>query len=79
VITSGPYRFVRHPGYAAFPFLFAGGGVALGSWLAALIGLIQFAPLLVRTVREDRFLQERLDGYGAYSQKVRYRLLPGVW
>ena len=79
VITSGPYRFVRHPGYAAFPVILTGGGLALGSWLAAFIGLIMFLPILVRTVREDRFLQERLEGYGAYAQKVRYRLLPGVW
>jgi protein-S-isoprenylcysteine O-methyltransferase Ste14 len=79
LITSGPYRFVRHPGYAAFTFIFAGGGLALGSWLAALIGLATFLPLLWRTVQEDRFLGEQLEGYAAYAQKVRYRLFPGVW
>jgi protein-S-isoprenylcysteine O-methyltransferase Ste14 len=79
LITSGPYRFVRHPGYASFSLVFPGGGLALGSWLAAFIGLLMWLPVLVRTAREDRFLQERLEGYGAYAQKVRYRLLPGVW
>ena len=79
VITTGPYRFVRHPGYAASPFVFIGGGLALGSWLAALIGLILALPILRRTVLEDRILHEQLEGYAAYAQQVRYRLFPGVW
>ncbi len=79
VITTGPYRYVRHPGYAASPFVFVGGGLALGSWLAALIGLILILPIVRRTVVEDRILHEQLDGYAAYAQDVRYRLLPGVW
>jgi protein-S-isoprenylcysteine O-methyltransferase Ste14 len=79
LVTGGPYRFVRHPGYACCPFIFIGGGLALGSWLAAVIGLVMFLPILWRTVQEDRFLLERLEGYAAYAQKVRYRLLPGVW
>jgi protein-S-isoprenylcysteine O-methyltransferase Ste14 len=79
VITSGPYRYLRHPGYAALPFLFAGGGLVLGSWLAALIGLVMCLPMLHRTAREDGILREQLEGYAAYAQKVRYRLFPGVW
>jgi protein-S-isoprenylcysteine O-methyltransferase Ste14 len=79
LITSGPYAYVRHPGYAACPFLFIGGGLALGSWLAALLGAVLFLPMLRRTVVEDRTLHERLPGYADYAQKVRYRLLPGVW
>jgi protein-S-isoprenylcysteine O-methyltransferase Ste14 len=79
VITTGPYRYVRHPGYAACPFILAGGGLALGSWLAALIGLLLFLPILRRTVQEDRLLREQLEGYDEYARKVRYRLVPGVW
>jgi len=79
VITTGPYRYLRHPGYAACPFLFIGGGLVLGSWLAALIGLIMVLPILRRTAEEDRILREQLDGYAAYAQEVRYRLFPGVW
>jgi len=79
VITTGPYRYVRHPGYAASPFVFIGGGLALGSWLAALIGLILVLPIFRRTVMEDHILHEQLEGYAAYAQKVRYRLIPGVW
>ena len=79
VITSGPYRFVRHPGYAVAPFLFVGGSLALGSWLAAASSLLLLVPLLRRTAQEDRILRAELDGYAAYAEKVRYRLIPGVW
>ena len=79
LITSGPYRYVRHPAYACCPFLFVGGGLALGSWLAALIGLVMVLPIVRRTALEDRVLREQLEGYAAYAQKVRYRVLPGVW
>jgi protein-S-isoprenylcysteine O-methyltransferase Ste14 len=79
LVASGPYRFVRHPAYASSPFLLIGGGLALGSWLAALIGLLLALLILRRTALEDRILRERLDGYAAYAQKVRYRVLPGIW
>ena len=79
LITNGPYRYVRHPGYAAAPYLLIGGGLALGSWLAALLGLLMALLLMRRTFLEDRILREQLDGYAAYAEKVRYRVLPGVW
>jgi protein-S-isoprenylcysteine O-methyltransferase Ste14 len=79
LVTGGPYRFVRHPAYASAPFLLVGSGLALGSWLAALIGLLMFFLLLPRTVQEDRILREQLEGYVAYAQQVRFRLFPGVW
>jgi protein-S-isoprenylcysteine O-methyltransferase Ste14 len=79
VITTGPYRYLRHPGYAASPFLLIGGGLVLGSWLAALIGVVMCLPIFRRTAREDRILQEQLEGYAAYARTVRYRLFPGVW
>jgi protein-S-isoprenylcysteine O-methyltransferase Ste14 len=79
VISSGPYRYIRHPGYAAGAILFASGGLVLGSWLAGLIGSMIVLPVLVRAAREDRILHEQLEGYAAYAEKVRYRLIPGVW
>ena len=79
LVTSGPYRYVRHPAYACAPFLMVGGGLALGSWLAALVGLLLVIPILIRAAREDRFLRDQLEGYAAYAEKVRYRVLPGVW
>ena len=79
LITSGPYRYVRHPAYAAFPFLMVGSGLALGSWLAALLGLLLVLPVLRRCALEDRVLREQLEGYAAYAGQVRYRMFPGVW
>lgn len=78
-ITVGPYRYIRHPGYAAALVCGLAAGLALGSWIGA-------APLAVlgllfvrRTVNEDRLLQRELPGYAEYASRVRYRLLPGVW
>jgi protein-S-isoprenylcysteine O-methyltransferase Ste14 len=79
LVTGGPYRWVRHPAYASAPFLLIGGGLALGSWLAALVGLLLVLPILRRTAMEDRILHEQLEGYAAYAREVRYRILPGVW
>jgi protein-S-isoprenylcysteine O-methyltransferase Ste14 len=70
-----PYAVVRHPGYA----FFLGMPLALGS-LWGLIPVILLCPLLVaRTVLEDQMFQNELAGYEEYAQRVRYRLVPGVW
>jgi protein-S-isoprenylcysteine O-methyltransferase Ste14 len=79
LVTSGPYRFVRHPAYLAFPFLMVGSGLALGSWPAALIGLVLVPAVVRRAALEDRVLREQLEGYAAYARQVRYRMFPGVW
>jgi protein-S-isoprenylcysteine O-methyltransferase Ste14 len=79
VITTGPYRLVRHPGYAAGILLFVGTGLALGSWLAVLVGVLMCVPIIRRTVQEDRTLRQELEGYAQYAEKVRYRLIPGLW
>jgi protein-S-isoprenylcysteine O-methyltransferase Ste14 len=79
VVDTGPYAIIRHPGYAFGFLLFLGIPLALGS-LWALIPAILLCPLLVvRTVLEDRTLQAELPGYKEYAQRVRYRLLPGIW
>jgi protein-S-isoprenylcysteine O-methyltransferase Ste14 len=79
VIDTGPYAIVRHPGYVFGYLLFLGMPQALGS-LWALIPAVLLGPLLVmRTVGEDRTLREELAGYKDYTQRVRYRLVPGVW
>jgi len=79
VIDIGPYAIIRHPGYAFGFLLFVGIPVALGS-LWALIPAILLCPLLVmRTVWEDQTLQAELPGYKEYTQRVKYRLIPGVW
>ncbi|HEY43298.1 MAG TPA: isoprenylcysteine carboxylmethyltransferase family protein [Anaerolineae bacterium] len=79
VATGGPYRYVRHPGYVGFAVSFFGTSLALGSlWATIPAGLIA-CLLIVRTALEDRTLQDELPGYKDYAQRVRYRLLPGIW
>src|SRR5262249_14739682 len=79
VIDTGPYAIIRHPGYALGYPLFLGMPLALGS-LWALIPAILLCPLLVlRTIWEDQTLRGELAGYEEYAQRVRYRLVPGVW
>jgi protein-S-isoprenylcysteine O-methyltransferase Ste14 len=79
VVSSGPYRFVRHPGYAAVIGVALASGLALGSWASLLpSGLV--VPLLAwRAHREEALLNAELPGYLEYARAVRYRLLPGVW
>ncbi len=80
VVTSGPYAFVRHPGYTAGILIMAASGPALGSWLAAALLLIFSLPfLLYRAITEDRILQVELAGYSDYAKEVRWRLVPGIW
>jgi protein-S-isoprenylcysteine O-methyltransferase Ste14 len=79
VITTGPYRFVRHPGYAGAILFFLCSGVALGSWWSVLPMALGAARLVYRTSLEDRMLRRELRGYPDYARKVRYRLVPGVW
>jgi protein-S-isoprenylcysteine O-methyltransferase Ste14 len=79
VITSGPYRLVRHPGYTAAIVMFVGIPLALASWWALLPAALAIALLIVRTSWEDRLLQAELSGYADYARRTRYRLLPGFW
>jgi protein-S-isoprenylcysteine O-methyltransferase Ste14 len=79
LVTSGPYRFVRHPGYVGAILASLCGGVALGS-LWSLVPLVPFAVLFLRrTAVEDRMLRADLGGYAGYAERVRYRLVPGLW
>jgi protein-S-isoprenylcysteine O-methyltransferase Ste14 len=80
VVTTGPYAFVRHPGYTARILIIAASGPALGSWLAAALVVIFSLPfLLYRAITEDRILQLELAGYSHYAERVRWRLVPGIW
>ena len=78
-IATGPYRFVRHPGYAASLLAMLSGSMALGSWLG-MLPILVFAGLFIRrTLLEDRLLQHELPGYAEYAKQVRYRLIIGVF
>ncbi len=79
VVTTGPYRYVRHPMYAAvIPFIMCI-ALILGSWWALVPGAIIAMLFVIRTALEDRMLQTELPGYIEYAQRVRYRLFPGIW
>lgn len=79
VVTGGPYRHIRHPAYAGGILTEVFLPILLGSWWALVIGLVDAAVMLLRTVLEDRTLQAELPGYADYASEVRYRLVPGVW
>lgn len=79
LITSGPYAWVRHPGYAAIAWAMPASGLALGSWTAFALGVVFSLFVLRRATLEDRFVRANLPGYGDYAARVRFRLVPGVW
>ncbi|MCZ6543656.1 MAG: isoprenylcysteine carboxylmethyltransferase family protein [Planctomycetota bacterium] len=79
LVTAGPYRVVRHPGYLGAIFAFPFGGMGLGSWLSLAPLAIPVLLILRRTIIEDRYLSKNLDGYQEYALRVRWRLVPGVW
>jgi protein-S-isoprenylcysteine O-methyltransferase Ste14 len=79
LVSSGPYALLRHPGYTGLIVASLCGGVALGSWWS-LVPLAPFVGMFLwRTAMEDRFLHEGLEGYIGYANRVRYRLVPGLW
>ncbi len=79
LVTLGPYRFVRHPGYLGMVISVPASGLALGScW--AMIPAVGYALIILRRAAlEDQFLRRHLNGYETYADAVRYRLLPGLW
>jgi protein-S-isoprenylcysteine O-methyltransferase Ste14 len=79
VASSGPYRYVRHPGYVGMIVFYLATPVFLGSLWGLIPAGIIAVLLVVRTALEDRTLQAELDGYSDYARQVRYRLLPGIW
>ena len=79
VCESGPYRFVRHPGYAGNILALFGIVLALGSVWTLIPAAVASIISVIRAVLEDQTLQEELPGYRDYAQRVRYRLIPGIY
>ena len=79
VCDSGPYRLVRHPGYAGNIPPLLGIVLALGSVWALIPAVAALIIAVVRTALEDQTLQEELLGYRDYARRVRYRLIPGIY
>jgi protein-S-isoprenylcysteine O-methyltransferase Ste14 len=79
VVTSGPYRFVRHPGYSGMSAFTLVTPLILGSWWAFAPAAATAAVWVLRTALEDRTLDNELDGYAGYARQVKHRLVPGIW
>jgi protein-S-isoprenylcysteine O-methyltransferase Ste14 len=79
VVDTGVYSVVRHPMYAGSPFVHAGLSLWLGSYTAVLFAALPLALLMVRIKLEERFLRRELPGYHEYAERVRYRVVPGIW
>ena len=79
LVTTGPYPFVRHPGYLAMLIAVPASALAIGSWLALIPGLTFSGVITRRTAIEDDFLKLNLEGYASYALCVRSRLVPSIW
>ena len=79
VITDGPYRFIRHPGYLSIIIGCISGSFIIGSLYSLIPASIIIIAVIIRTCLEDRTLQNELPGYSEYVKQTKYRLVPGVW
>jgi protein-S-isoprenylcysteine O-methyltransferase Ste14 len=79
VVSTGPYRYVRHPMYATAIIFVIGTSLLLGSWYGLFCGVPLIGLIAWRAVLEERTLREELPGYNDYIARVRYRLIPHVW
>ena len=79
VVSTGLYGLVRHPMYTGNVIMMVGIPLALGSYWGLVFGVPGLIVLATRIRDEEKLLQQDLDGYREYSQKVRYRLVPGTW
>jgi protein-S-isoprenylcysteine O-methyltransferase Ste14 len=79
VVSSGPYRWIRHPGYAGAVLAYLAVPFLLDSWWACVPSLLLVVALVVRTRLEDSTLMDELPGYRVYAERVRCRLVPRVW
>jgi protein-S-isoprenylcysteine O-methyltransferase Ste14 len=79
VCDSGPYRIVRHPGYAGNILPLLGIVLALSSLWTLIPAAVALVIAVIRTALEDRTLQDELPGYKEYARRVRYRLFPGIY
>lgn len=79
VITGGPYKYVRHPGYVGASIFMLSIGPILGSLWAMIPGGLWVIAVIIRTYLEDKTLQKELEGYKEYTKKTKYRLIPGIW
>jgi len=79
VVTEGPYKYVRHPGYLGYMVFTLATPIALGAFSGLIFSGIIGLLLIVRTVLEDATLKKELPGYAEYTKNVKYKLIPFLW
>lgn len=79
VATTGPYRYIRHPGYLGSILFDLGTPFMLNSLWALIFGIASALLMAMRTAWEDQSLRDELQGYSAYARQTHYRLIPGIW
>jgi protein-S-isoprenylcysteine O-methyltransferase Ste14 len=79
VCVSGPYKIMRHPGYAGLIVSILAYPLILGSWWGFVLSGILTIMIVIRTALEDHTLQNEMSGYREYAKQVKYRLIPLVW
>lgn len=79
VVSTGPYRYVRHPMYATATLLLIGTTLLLGSWYGLALVLLLVVAIAFRALQEECTLRAELPGYEAYTARVKYHLIPFVW
>lgn len=79
VCSTGPYAWIRHPGYCGSIMIYLAMPIMLGGYWAICAVIPMVALWEARAVWEERLLKEKLQGYEEYMRRVRYRYVPGVW
>lgn len=79
VISTGPYRIIRHPGYAGALWIYLATPIFMDSLWAFIPTILLVGVTIIRTSLEDRTLQNELPGYKEFTDQTRYRLFPGIW
>jgi len=79
VISTGPYRIIRHPMYSGMILMFLATPIALGSYWACIFFLPLLPLMVLRILNEEKVLIRDLPGYGEYCEKTRFRLIPHIW
>jgi len=79
VVNQGPYKYIRHPGYAGGLLSWLASPIFFSSYWVIIPAILAITASVIRTFKEDQTLREELPGYVDYSKMVRFRLIPGVW
>ena len=79
VTSGGPYRYVRHPGYLGMIVFLLSTPIILGSFWALIPAIMTVILFIIRTSFEDNTLKNKLEGYMEYAERVKYRLISGIW